>query len=122
MVDILLYPVVATALALAAWGLVAIVRNKNPREWFVIGAGVVELLLLIQAVVAIVMMAAGDGPAETALFISYLVFNLLLLPIGLFWALAENSRWGTAVLVFVALVVAALMVRLRDIWEAAPLG
>jgi hypothetical protein len=122
MVDILVYPIVVAALGFAAWALVAALINRNPRELFVIGAAVVELLLLIQAVVAIVMMITGNGPDETALFISYLVFVLLLMPIGLFWALAEKSRWGTAVLVFVALVVAALMVRLQDIWEGMPGG
>ncbi|NDL58102.1 hypothetical protein [Phytoactinopolyspora mesophila] len=122
MVDFLVYPIVVAALGFAGWALVAAVINRNPRELFVIGAAVVELLLLIQAVVAIIIMIMGNGPDETALFISYLVFVLLLMPIGLFWALAEKSRWGTAVLVFVALVVAALMVRLQDIWDGMPVG
>jgi hypothetical protein len=120
MVDLLAYVIIAASLAYAAWGLVAVIRNQNPREWFVIGAGVIELLLLIQAIVAFVMMAVTDGPSETALFVSYLIFAMLLLPIALFWALAEKSRWGTSVLVFAALVLAALVVRLQDIWEGVP--
>lgn len=122
MVDVLAYPIIVAALAYAVWGLYAMVRNQNPRELFVIGAAVVELLLLIQTVVAAVIMIAGDGPDEAALFISYLVFILILLPIGLFWSLAEKSRWGTAVLVFTSLVVAALVVRLQQIWEGFPGG
>lgn len=117
MVDLLAYPIIATSLLYAAWALVAVVRNQNPREPFVIGAGVVELLLLIQMVVAFVRMIVSDGPSDTALFISYLLFAVLLLPVALFWALAEKSRWGTSVLVFAALVVPALVVRLQDIWE-----
>lgn len=122
MVDVLVYPIIAASFAYAAWALWAVVRNQSPREWFVIGAGVVELLLLVQSVVAIVIMIVDDGPDETALFVSYLIFTLLLVPIGLLWALAEKSRWGTAVLVFVALVVAALMVRLQQIWDGVPGG
>ncbi|NED94864.1 hypothetical protein G1H11_06015 [Phytoactinopolyspora alkaliphila] len=120
MVDPLAYVIIAASLGYAGWGLVAVVRNQNPREWFVIGAAVIELLLLVQGVVAVVMMAVGDGPGETALFVSYLIFALLLLPMTLFWALAEKSRWGTSVLVFGTLVLAALVVRLQEIWEGVP--
>ncbi|WP_129669732.1 hypothetical protein [Phytoactinopolyspora endophytica] len=120
MVDILVYAIVGSSLLYATWALVAVVRNQNPREPFVIGAGVVELLLLVQMVVAFVVMIVDDGPSDAALFISYLLFTVLLLPVALFWALAEKSRWGTSVLVFAALVVPALVVRLQDIWDGAP--
>ncbi|AYY11471.1 hypothetical protein EF847_00770 [Actinobacteria bacterium YIM 96077] len=120
MVDVVSYPIVAASLVFAAWALVMLVADRNPREWFVIGAGVIEVLLLVQAIVAVIIMIAGDGPADMALFISYLIFTLLLMPATLLWALVEKSRWGTGVLVFAALVVAALVVRLQDIWEGVP--
>lgn len=122
MVDLLAYAIIVSSLLYAAWALVAVVLGQNPREPFVIGAAVIELLVLVQAVVAIVLMIAGDGPTETALFVSYLLFAAILLPVGLFWALAEKSRWGTAVLVFTALVLPALVVRLQDIWDGIQVG
>lgn len=117
MVDVVAYAVIAAALIYAAWALVAVVRDQPPREAFVIGAGVVELLVLVQVVVAVVMMIVDGGPPETATFVGYLVVTPLVLPLGLFWALAEKSRWGTSVLVAAALVVPVLVVRLQQVWD-----
>lgn len=115
-----MYPAMVLSLAFAAAASLAFIVNRNPREWFVLGVGVIELVLLAYTGVAVFLMITGDGPADLALYISYVLFTLLLLPAALLWALVEKSRWGTAVLVFAALVVAALMLRMQQIWEGAP--
>jgi hypothetical protein len=109
--------VIAAALGYAAWCLYAAIRDQNPREPHVVGAGVVELLLVVQLIVAIVMMIVDGAPDDLGIFIAYLIFALLVLPLGLFWALAEKSRWGTMVLVVAALIVPVLIVRLQQIWD-----
>lgn len=114
------YAVIVASLVYAAWVLVAAVRNRPPREPYVIGAGVVEALILIQIVVAVVMMIVEGAPDDLATFIGYLLMIALIVPLGLFWALAEKSRWGTSVLVVAALVVPVLVIRLQQIWEAGP--
>ncbi len=53
------------------------------------------------------------------LFVSYLVGNLLALPIGVFWSLAERTRAGTGVLLVASFTVLALQLRLETIWGAA---
>lgn len=115
-VDILAYLSIGAAALYALWAMVALVRGQDPREPFVIGGAIVEVLLVLLAVVSFVAMAVQGGPDQTALYVSYLIFTLLVLPVGLFWALAEKSRWGTSVLVFSAVVVAVLVVRLQEIW------
>lgn len=117
MVDPVAYAVIVAALAYAAWCLYAMVRGQVPREPHVIGAGVVELLLLVQLVLALVMLAVQGAPAQLGVFIAYLVVVMLVLPIGLFWALAEKSRWGTGVLVIAALAIPVIVVRLQQLWE-----
>lgn len=117
MVDAVVYVVIAAALAYAVWCLYAVVRNQIPREPHVIGAGVVELLLLVQLVIVIIMLAVQGAPDEIGVFIAYLVVSLLVLPLGLFWALAEKTRWGTGVLVAAALAVPVIVVRLQQLWE-----
>lgn len=119
MIDVVAYVVIAAALAYAGWCLYALVRNQNPREPHVIGAGVVEVLLLVQLVVAVVMLAVQGAPDELGVFIAYLVVSLVVLPLGLFWALAEKSRWGTGVLLVAALSVPVIVVRLQQLWEGA---
>ncbi|WP_026877685.1 hypothetical protein [Jiangella gansuensis] len=118
MIAVVDYAVIATSLAYAAWALVAVVLGKPPREPYVIGAGVVELLILLQAVVAIVTMVVDGAPNELATFIGYLLMIVIILPLGLFWALAEKSRWGTSVLVVAALVIPVLVLRMQQIWDA----
>jgi hypothetical protein len=116
-VDVLAYVVIAAALAYAAWCLFALVRNQIPREPHVIGAGVVEVLLLVQLIVAAVMLAVEGAPDQLGVFIAYLVASLVVLPLGLFWALAEKSRWGTGVLMVAALAVPVVVVRLQQLWD-----
>lgn len=118
-VDPVAYVVIIAALAYAAWSLYAMVRDKPPREPHVIGAGVVELLLIVQLAVVLVMLAVQGAPDQLGVFIAYLVVALLVLPVGLFWALSEKSRWGTGVLVVAALAIPVIVVRLQQLWEGA---
>lgn len=112
------YIVIGGCVLYALWCLWFVIRNQVPREPHVIGAGVVEVLLLTQTVVAVVVWIADEGPAGGgALWISYLIFALLVVPVALIWALSERSRWGTAVLAAAALTVAVLVVRLQQIWD-----
>ena len=115
MLDVIAYVVIVVSLAYAAWCLYAVVRNQIPREPHVIGAGVVEVLLLVQVVVAVILLAVEGSPDQLGVFIAYLVVSLLVLPLGLFWALAEKSRWGTAVLMVAALSVPVIVVRLQQL-------
>jgi hypothetical protein len=118
-IDVVTYAVVALAIACALWAFALAIGNKAPREHMVIVAGVVEAAVLIAVVVSIVMLV-GPGPdqsIETGAFVGYLVVTPLVLPVGLFWALAEKSRWGTVVLGIAALVVPVLMVRLDQVWN-----
>lgn len=119
MIDLVTYVVIAAALAYAVWCLYALVRNQVPREPHVIGAGVVELLLLVQLVVVIVMLAVEGAPEEFGVFVAYLVVSLLVVPLGLLWALAEKTRWGTGVLLVATLAVPVIVVRLQQIWDGA---
>lgn len=118
-VDPVAYVVIVAALAYAAWSLYALVRDQAPREPHVIGAGVVELLLVVQLVVVLIMLAVEGAPDQLGVFIAYLVVALLVLPFGLFWALAEKSRWGTGVLVVAALAIPVIVVRLQQLWEGS---
>jgi hypothetical protein len=110
--------VAVASLAYAGWTLWYVIKDRVPRERHVVGAGVVEMLLIIQAVVAIVLWIVDAGPkGGSAVFIGYLLFVLILLPAALFVALAEKSRWGTAILATAALIIPVLDVRLQQVWD-----
>ena len=77
----------------------------------------VELLLLVQLVIALLAPLFGNEPTGSVLeFYTYLVGALLLPPAAVFWALLERSRWSTVVLGVAALSVAVMVYRMLQIW------
>ena len=77
----------------------------------------VELLLVVQVVIAIAAPAFGNVPTGNALeFGIYLFAALLIPPAAIFWALLERSRWSTVVLGVGALAVAVMVYRMFQIW------
>lgn len=92
-------------------------RGKAPLWWHLGVVAAVELLLVVQAVVATVLLVQGDQIMGSAgVFIAYLLGTLLALPLTLLWGLGEPSRWTLVALAVACLVVAVLVVRLDQIW------
>mgnify|MGYP001813373479 CR=1 FL=1 len=112
----LLVACAAAALVLGVEGL----RGRDPLWWHLGVVAAVEVLLLVQAVVAVVLLVQGDQIAGSAgVFIAYLVGTLLALPLTLLWGLGEPSRWTLVALAVACLVVAVLVLRLDQIWVGA---
>ncbi len=109
-------------LLVAAYGVAALVLTavgRAPREYLVIASGVLSILVLVQVLIAIGFLVAGERPDEPGTFVGYLVVAVILLPLGTLWALAERSRWGTAVLAVACLALVVVLVRLQDLWSTA---
>lgn len=83
-----------------------------------LGAGLLELLLLVQTALAVSALAGGERPADTATFVSYLIGVLLVPVAGVLWARTEPSRWAGSVIAVAGLVVAVMTYRLLRLWEA----
>ncbi|WP_211349124.1 hypothetical protein [Nocardioides litoris] len=116
MTDWLTWTVVGVGLVALVVVAVALVRDQEPQDrTFALLAGY-ELVVLVQLVVGCVLLARTDRDVEGVLFVSYLVGNCFALPVGVFWSLAERTRWGTAVLGVAVLTVVALQLRLETIW------
>ncbi|WP_380168060.1 hypothetical protein [Jannaschia sp. R86511] len=118
MIDAVVLVLSVGATVLTVWGLVAARRGRAPgRAMLWTGAGL-ELLLLGQAAVAVVLMATGSGPVgSTVLFVSYLATVVCVLPLAVWWASAERDRWSSAVVAVAAFTVAAMVLRLWDVWR-----
>ncbi|MEZ0580655.1 hypothetical protein [Nocardioides sp. MH1] len=99
--------------------LVHLARDRVVDDGMFLLLGVIELALIGQLVGGCVALAHTDRDVSGVLFASYLVGNILALPVGAFWSLAERNRSGTAVLLLAVLTVAALEVRLDAIWGGA---
>jgi hypothetical protein len=110
--------ITAVAVLLALLGGAATLARRRLGLVHLVGAALLELLLLVQAGMAVAAMAGGDRPADTATFVSYLVGVLLVPPAGVLWARSDPSRWAGTILAVAGSVVAVMGWRLLQLWEA----
>lgn len=107
------------SLLVAALAGISALRRTGPFRLTLVAALLVEVLLLVQAVVAITVSANGQTAGQPALFFAYLVAVLLVLPAALALARAERNQFGSLVVVVGGLVLAVLVVRLQQIWGSS---
>lgn len=116
---ILWFTYVEVAVAVVA-GLVCLILGligRRPSDWTVGALALVELLLIVQVVIAIVAPLAGNPPTGSLLeFWVYLVSAVLLPPLAVGWALVERSRWSTVIMGIAALSIAVMVWRMQVIW------
>ena len=114
----LVVAVTVVALLLAALGAAATVAGRRIGLVHLAVAGLLEVLLLVQAGIAAAALAGGTRPADTATFVSYLLGVLLVPVAGVLWSRTERTRWAGTVIAVAALVVAVMVWRLLQLWEA----
>lgn len=105
-------------------GVVCIVLGlvgRRPSDVSVGAIAFVELLLVIQVVLAIVTPLAGNTPVGDGVeYWAYLITALIMPPAAVFWGLVEPTKWSTVVLGTVALAVGVMVVRMQQIWTGLP--
>jgi hypothetical protein len=108
---------VAVAVIAGVLCIVAGLAGRRPSDLTVGALALIELLLIVQIVVAIVAPFVGNEPTGSALeFWVYLVSAAVLPVAGVGWALVERSRWSTVVMGIAALAVAIMVWRMHVIW------
>lgn len=116
---ILWFTLVQVGLAAVA-GLLCIVlglAGRRPSDLTVGALALIEILLIVQIVMAVIAPFAGNPPTGSLLeFWVYLVSAALLPPAAVLWALLERSRWSTVILGIAALAVAIMLWRMYAIW------
>ncbi len=108
---------VAVAVVAGLFCVIAGLAGRRPSDWTVGSLALVELLLLVQVVIAIIAPFAGNPPSGSLLeFWVYLVSAVLLPVAAVAWALLERSRWSTVILGIAALSIAVMVWRMYVIW------
>ena len=118
MTPVLAVAITVVAVLLALLGLAATLASRRIGLVHVAGAALLEVLLLVQAAVAVVALAGGHRPAETPTFLGYLIGVVLVPVAGALWARTEPSRWAGTVIAVAATVVAIMVWRLMQLWQA----
>jgi hypothetical protein len=112
----LVWAATAAALVLAALGGASTIARRRIGVLHWVGAGALEVVLLVQAVVAVVRLTGGHHLAETATFFGYLAGVLVVPVIGLLWARTERTRWAGTQVAVAALATAIMVWRLVQVW------
>jgi len=108
--------VICAGLLLGGWALIWAYRRRPTNDALMIGAIVLETVLLVQSVIALLRIPGADL-AEPVTFVAYSVGILLPLPLGFYLARIERTRWGSVSLGFTAVVTAVMTLRLLQIWR-----
>jgi hypothetical protein len=113
------FTIAQVAVAVVA-GLLCLVlgfAGRTPNDLTMGATALVEVLLIVQLIVAIASPAFGNEAKGSLLeFYIYLISAVLLPLAGGFWALIERSRWSTVILGAVCLAVAVMVYRMNVIW------
>jgi hypothetical protein len=114
------YTVVQVVVAAAA-GILCLVLGligRTPGDLTMGPTLLVELLLLVQLVIAIIAPLTGNSPTGSIVeFYVYLVAALIIPLLAGFWALVERDRWSTVILGVACLAIAVMVVRMDIIWS-----
>ena len=116
MVDALVQVLLVLSLLLAAVAFGCALLDRMPPRLHLQGLLLLQLLVIVQAVVALSRLGGWDGP--TGELLGYLAVAFLLVPGGMVLALEERTRWGTAVLGAACLVLAVVVLRLGVVWQS----
>ena len=108
--------VMVASLLLGAWCFVSATRHRWLDAAQVVALIAVELVLLAQAVAAIVRIFGGERPGQFGTFVGYLATSVIVLPLATLLSFMERTRWGSVIAGVAGLVVAVLTLRLRQVW------
>ncbi|MGV8911843.1 MAG: hypothetical protein ACOH14_04425 [Rhodoglobus sp.] len=101
-------------------GVTAIVvgfAGVKPNDYTLGATLLVEVLLLVQLVMAIIAPLVGNIATGSALeFWIYLVSAILIPPAAVMWGLIERNRWSSVVLGVACLSIAVMVYRMSQIW------
>lgn len=120
MSDGLVLAISGLALLLAVAALVLAALDRLPPKAHLQGLLLLQLLVLVQGVLALVRLGGWDGARGE--LIGYLAVAVLLVPGGMVLTVEERTRWGTAVLGAACLVLVVVLVRLQVVWDAGLVG
>jgi hypothetical protein len=106
------------AVVVVALGLFSTFARRRIGVGHLVAAGVLEAVLVVQAVVAVIALVGGTRPPETATFLGYLAGVLIVPVAGVLWARTEPTRWAGTVLAVAAVVAGVMVWRLVEVWNA----
>lgn len=112
-------PLLLACLAGAGWSAFAAARSLPVSNRQLVALAVLEVLTVVQLLVAIGSVVTGQHPDSSLTFLLYAGLAPLVVPVGVFWAAAEKSRSGILVITVTCVAVAVMTLRMVEMWRSA---
>ncbi len=108
------------ALVWALWCAVSALLDQAPTYWHRLALLVIEVVALLQAVLAVVLLIVQGGRSGGAVaeIVGYLIALVIALPVGAALAYRERTRYGSVVLGIAGFTLAVLVLRTTQVWVA----
>lgn len=119
MIPLLAYVLIGLGGIGTVWGLITVIADKPPGAKQLIFAAFIELVTVVQSLIAAVKLILGFRPVEPVTTIGYLIVIIILIPLAWFWANSERTRFSGVVMAVAALSVLGMTLRLLTLWTAA---
>jgi hypothetical protein len=117
-IDVFTIILIAVATLAGVLAVVLGLVGRPPSDVTILALVLVEVLLIVQVVIAILAPLVGNPPTgNLGEFWVYLATACLMPPAAIAWALAERTRWSTVVLGVGALAIAVMAYRMNQIWN-----
>lgn len=109
--------VIGLGLIGTGWGITTLALDKPVGRAQLIANVVLGVAALAQSVIAVVQLIQGYRPVEFAVTIGYLIVAVIVVPLGLLWAISDRSRFAGGVLAVAGFAELALTLRLLQLWS-----
>ncbi|WP_433799630.1 hypothetical protein [Actinomycetospora sp. CA-084318] len=118
MIVLLAWVLGVAGLAWALWCGGSAAVNQAPTYHHRLALVGLEVLALVQAVIAIVLLVVSPGRSAGAVaeIVGYLIALVVVLPIGAALAHGERTRYGSVVLAIAGVTYAVLVLRTYQVW------
>ncbi len=119
MIVLLAWVLGVAGLGWALWCGVSALVDQAPTYYHRLGLVALEVLALVQAVIAVVLLVVSPGRSAGAVaeIVGYLIALLVVLPIGAALAYGERNRYGSVVLAIAGVTLAVLVLRTTQVWQ-----
>lgn len=105
-----------SAAAVMVWAIYFIAKDRAVILKQLMGAAVVEAVLLVQVVTSAISLLNSSRPMEVWEFWGYVFTILVILPGAAVWAFTERTKWSSVVLAVACFTVIFLQMRLIQLW------
>jgi len=108
--------IIILSLVLAILAFLLAIANRTRPLAILVGAAVLELMLLVFLVGGIVQMIGTDQDFARLEFVGYLIACAAVVPAAVWWAWGEPTRASMVVLGIAFLVMPILVIRTQQVW------